>query len=105
MICLVPGASCTTTSGENGAPGRVVKARRSTGGASACVASAPVGGAAVDEEIRLRFKREREPKNTVRFEEGAPECGQPSVIGTFYLQKWVLARRREAEAEVAPLLG
>jgi hypothetical protein len=34
----------------------------------------------------LTFKRERETKNTVRFEEQQPEGGAPS-IGALYLQK------------------
>ena len=53
---------------------------------------------AVAEEIRLRFKRERETKNTVRFEEEASESSEPPVIGTLYLQKWALKRLGEPEA-------
>jgi hypothetical protein len=34
----------------------------------------------------LTFKRERETKNTVRFDEQQPEGGAPS-IGALYLQK------------------
>ena len=52
---------------------------------------------AVAEEIRLRFKRERETKNTVRFEEEASESGEPPVIGTLYLQKWALKRLGEPD--------
>jgi hypothetical protein len=35
----------------------------------------------------LKFKKEKETKNTVRFHE-VPEEGKPPVIGTLYLQKW-----------------
>lgn len=36
----------------------------------------------------LTFKKERETKNTVRFQE-AVEPGKPQVVGTLYIQKWV----------------
>lgn len=35
----------------------------------------------------LTFVREKETKNTVRFQE-EPEAGQPSVVGTLYVAKW-----------------
>ncbi len=35
------------------------------------------------------FELEKETKNTVRYQEQAPE-GQPAVIGTIYVQKWAL---------------
>ncbi|HPA19660.1 MAG TPA: hypothetical protein PLU30_18070 [Verrucomicrobiae bacterium] len=37
----------------------------------------------------LEFKRLRETKNTVRFEEQT-EPGKPPVIGTIYIQKWFI---------------
>jgi hypothetical protein len=37
----------------------------------------------------LEFKRLRETKNTVRFEEQT-EFGKPPVIGTIYIQKWFI---------------
>ena len=37
----------------------------------------------------LSFKRLRETKNTVRFEEDTPP-GKPPVIGTIYIQKWFI---------------
>jgi hypothetical protein len=40
----------------------------------------------VPEPLSLTFKRERETKNTVRFDEQQPEGGAPS-IGALYLQK------------------
>ncbi len=35
----------------------------------------------------ITFVRERETKNTVRFQE-EPSPGQPQVIGTLYVAKW-----------------
>ncbi len=40
----------------------------------------------VPEPLSLTFKRERETKNTVRFQEEQPEGATPS-IGALYLQK------------------
>jgi len=54
----------------------------------------------VAEEIRLRFKRERETKNTVRFEEEVSDSGEPPVIGTLYLQKWALKRLEDPQSVV-----
>jgi hypothetical protein len=36
----------------------------------------------------LTFKKERETKNTIRYQE-ASEPGKPQVVGTLYIQKWV----------------
>ena len=41
----------------------------------------------VKNTMTLKFKKEKETKNTVRFQE-VPEEGKPPVIGTLYLQKW-----------------
>jgi len=38
-------------------------------------------------EATLRFIREKETKNTVRFTE-EERAGQPQIIGTLYVQKW-----------------
>ena len=38
-------------------------------------------------EKTVKFKLEKETKNTVRFNE-VPEEGQPPIIGTLYVQKW-----------------
>lgn len=35
----------------------------------------------------LLFAREKETRNTVRYQEQAPD-GQPPVIGYLYVQKW-----------------
>ena len=40
------------------------------------------------ERQTLVFVRERETKNTVRFQEEA--SGKPPVIGTLYVQRWAL---------------
>ena len=37
----------------------------------------------------LTFSLERETKNTVRYQE-EPETGSPQIVGTLYVQKWVL---------------
>ncbi len=41
-----------------------------------------------DEMIELRFEREDEKKNSVRYRE-VPEEGRAPVLGTIYVQKWV----------------
>lgn len=38
-------------------------------------------------EIVREFVKEKETKNTVKYEE-KPPAGQPPVIGSLYLQKW-----------------
>jgi hypothetical protein len=48
------------------------------------------------EVLLLTFRRERETKNMVRYEEVASDT--PSVVGTLYLQKW--AHHRLGEPEV-----
>jgi hypothetical protein len=40
-------------------------------------------------KIERDFELEKETKNTIRYAEVAQE-GQPPVIGTIYVQKWVL---------------
>ena len=40
--------------------------------------------------LELSFQRERETKNTVRFEEKVTDA--PPVVGTLYLQKYALNR-------------
>ena len=37
--------------------------------------------------MKVRFEREKETKNTVRYQE-VTEQGKPPIIGTLYLQKW-----------------
>ena len=40
------------------------------------------------EEKTLVFTLERETKNTIRYQE-KPEAGQPAIVGTLYVQKFV----------------
>ena len=42
----------------------------------------------------MNFKKDRETKNTVRFDE-VTEPGKPPVIGTLYVQKWFAGDREE----------
>jgi hypothetical protein len=43
-------------------------------------------------EMVVEFVKERETKNTIRFQEVDNPEGEPPVIGTLYVQKWVLKR-------------
>ncbi len=47
----------------------------------------------------LKFKKLKETKNTVRFEEEA-EDGQPPVIGTLYIQKWFVKDRDQVRVSI-----
>lgn len=42
--------------------------------------------------LEVEFRREKETKNTIRFEEVESETGDPPVIGALYLQKWAVKR-------------
>ena len=37
--------------------------------------------------MTIKFRREKETKNTVRYQEVVEE-GKPTIIGALYLQKW-----------------
>ncbi len=50
---------------------------------------------AAPQALSLTFRRERETKNTVRYEEVVSDT--PPVVGTLYLQKWALHRLGEPE--------
>ena len=50
-------------------------------------------------EKTVKFKVEKETKNTVKFEE-VPEAGQPPIIGTLYVQKWFAGYASEIEVTV-----
>lgn len=41
----------------------------------------------MSEKTTIVFRKLRDTKNTVRFEEDVPS-GKPPVIGTIYVQKW-----------------
>ena len=47
----------------------------------------------------VKFKKLKETKNTVRFEE-EPESGQPPVIGTLYIQKWFVKDRYQLRVSI-----
>ena len=55
------------------------------------------------EPLQLTLRRAKETKNTVRYEE--PESDQPLVIGTLYLQKWVLHRLGDPETITVTIEG
>ena len=50
-------------------------------------------------EKTVKFKLEKETKNTVRFNE-VPEENQPPIIGTLYVQKWFAGTATELEVVV-----
>ncbi len=39
------------------------------------------------QQTTVRFEKEKETKNTIKFNE-QPEAGKPPVVGSLYLQKW-----------------
>ncbi len=47
----------------------------------------------------VKFKVEKETKNTVKFEE-VPAAGEPPIIGTLYVQKWFAGNATELEVTV-----
>jgi hypothetical protein len=50
-------------------------------------------------EKTIRFKIEKETKNTVKYIE-IPAEGQPPIIGTLYVQKWFAGEAKEIEVTV-----
>jgi hypothetical protein len=52
-----------------------------------------------DTQKVLTFKRLRETKNTIRFEEEVA-TGHPPVIGTIYIQKWFVGDAAEITVTV-----
>ena len=49
--------------------------------------------------MEIKFDREKETKNTVRFVE-VMEAGKPPVIGTLYVQKWYAGARKDLKIEI-----
>lgn len=45
-----------------------------------------------EELLILKFDREKETKNTIRFSERENEEGEPPMIGMLYLQKFAVKR-------------
>ena len=50
-------------------------------------------------EKTVKFKIEKETKNTVKFNE-VPAEGEPPIIGTLYVQKWFAGTATEIEVTV-----
>ena len=48
--------------------------------------------------------REKETKNTVRFQE-MPEEGKPPVIGTLYVQKWAVGATEQLVVTISDAKG
>lgn len=42
--------------------------------------------------VTIQLRKERETKNTIRFEEMENAEGNPPLIGTLYVRKWALKR-------------
>jgi hypothetical protein len=51
-------------------------------------------------EMVREFVKEKETKNTVKYEE-KPPTGQPPVMGTLYLQKWAAGGAEKVTITVA----
>jgi len=43
---------------------------------------------------KIKFTKEKETKNTVRYKE-VPAEGKPPLIGTLYVQQWFAADKKE----------
>lgn len=52
------------------------------------------------EKVTVVFAREKETKNTVRFQE-KPAEGKPPIIGTLYVQKWFANDRDKMSVTVS----
>jgi hypothetical protein len=50
-------------------------------------------------EKTVKFKVEKETKNTVKYNE-VPAEGQPPIMGTLYVQKWFAGNAQELEVTV-----
>ncbi len=50
--------------------------------------------------MKVKFKKEKDTKNTVRFQE-VEEKGKPPVIGALYVQKWFAGDRDELTIEIS----
>lgn len=49
--------------------------------------------------MKVKFKKEKETKNTVRFQE-IEEKGKPPVVGTLYVQRWFAGDREELTIDI-----
>ena len=48
--------------------------------------------------LTVRYTVEKETKNTVRFQELSEAQGEPTVLGTIYIQKWAWTRLGHPQA-------
>jgi hypothetical protein len=56
----------------------------------------------VSNQFTATFVREKETKNTIRFQE-EPEGGQPPRIGSLYVQKWAVGSSQKLKVTVEML--
>ncbi len=49
--------------------------------------------------MEITFLKEKETKNTVRFQE-QPAEGKPPVIGSLYVQKWYAGNREKITIQI-----
>lgn len=49
--------------------------------------------------MTIKFKKVKETKNTVKFEE-VVAAGKPPVIGQLYVQKWAVLDKDEIEIDI-----
>ena len=50
-------------------------------------------------KVVRKFRKEKATKNTIRYTE-VPEKGEPEVIRTIYIQKWLIGDETEAPEEI-----
>jgi hypothetical protein len=50
-------------------------------------------------EVSVKLVFEKENKNSIRFKE-VPELGKAEVLGSVYLQKWVVGNAKSIEISV-----
>lgn len=55
-------------------------------------------------EHTVTLTREKETKNTIRFQETVAD-GQPPVLGSLYVPKWVCGDEQQIEVTVRPVNG
>ncbi len=53
----------------------------------------------MENQFTVTFTKEKETKNTVRFQEDAQD-GQPPRIGSLYIQKWAISGAKKVKVTV-----
>ncbi len=61
--------------------------------------TAPAPAASQDNSVTVSFEKEKETKNTIKFEE-VERPGQPKVIGTLYVQKYAVGSNTKLQVTV-----